>query len=507
MPLRGNRNHLLLVSLSRRLGGHRFVTIQSCFELSPGKRVFYAPSVVREGPRSLSAWLAKAPGAVFVGYCIAVAFGTYFCMYAFRKPFAAAKFDGQFFLGTQVALKTAIVISQIIGYALSKFIGIKVCSESSGSKRAWTLAFLIIWAELALVLFAVLPPNWKVLAILLNGLPLGMVWGLVVSYLEGRRTAEILLAGLSCSYIISSGIVKDFGRALMEGSFASWWNTVPLIGPAMARLTGQVSEDWMPAVAGMYFFPIFLVMTWLLNQIPRPSAADVSERAERAPMDRAKRLAFVKQFGLGLFLLCTAYFFLTAYRDFRDNYQVELFDELGYSYAQNKTIISRTELLVMFGVVTALALLSLFRENRSGLVAAFAVMATGTVLMGVSTALLQMKLISGFWWMTLSGIGSYLAYVPYGSVLFERLMASTRFVGTAVFAIYVADAIGYTGSVGIQLFRDLVQSSTSRLSFFISFSYLMAAVGTICLAWSCLYFIRRKPVPEPARPEPAEAAN
>ena len=49
-------------------------------------------------------------------------------------------------------------------------------------------------------------------------------------------------------------------------------------------------------------------------------------------------------------------------------------------------------------------------------------------------ALEEAGVIDGFWWMTLVGLGSYLAYVPYGSVLFDRLMASTGAIGTAVFA-------------------------------------------------------------------------
>ena len=52
------------------------------------------------------------------------------------------------------------------------------------------------------------------------------------------------------------------------------------------------------------------------------------------------------------------------------------------------------------------------------------------------------------------GLGMYLAYVPFGAVLFERMMAASRFSGTAVFAIQLADGIGYTGSVLVQLFRD-----------------------------------------------------
>jgi hypothetical protein len=287
-------------------------------------------------------------------------------------------------------------------------------------------------------------------------------------------------------------MVKDFARALMEGGVAGWWNSVPWIGPSIASWTGKVSEHWMPAVTGFYFLPIFLACVWLLNQIPRPDHLDVLDKVERKPMKRAERLAFVREFTLGIVLLCVAYFFLTAYRDFRDNYQVELFDELGYSYAQNKTIITRAETIVMFGVLAALALLNVIRENRLGLIASFSVMSGGVILMGVSTLLLEGGLISGFWWMTLIGLGSYLAYVPYGSLLFDRLIASTRIVGTAVFAIYLADAIGYTGSVGVQLFRDMAQSDLSRLSFFKNFTYLMSVVGAFCLVCSCLYFLRKE---------------
>jgi len=459
--------------------------------------------------RSLSQWLERAPSPLFVSYAVVVAFSTYFCMYAFRKPFTAAKFEGLSFFGTEIELKTAIVISQIIGYALSKFIGIKICSEASGGRRARLLIGLVLCAEAALVLFALLPANWRVVAIFLNGLPLGMVWGLVVSYLEGRRTSELLLAGLSCSFIVSSGMVKDFARALMGDGVAEWWRSVPLIGSSLAQATSQVSEAWMPAAAGLHFLPFFILSVWLLDQIPRPDAQDVTERVERKPMGGAERLAFVRQFALGLFLLCGAYFFLTAYRDFRDNYQVEMFDQLGYSYAQNKTIISRAELIVMLGVLVAMALLNLVRENRMGLLAAFAVMSCGMMLMGVSTLLLDAQLISGFWWMTLVGLGSYLAYVPYNSLLFDRLLASTRFVGTAVFAIYLADAIGYTGSVGIQLFKDLAQSGTSRLAFFKGFTYFMSVMGTVCLVWSCVYFLRRQreaaAAGAPVNPQPASS--
>lgn len=450
------------------------------------------------GGGPLTKWLEKAPQGVFVVYAIAAAFTTYFCMYAFRKPFAAAKFEDLNFFGTSIELKTAIVISQILGYALSKYLGIKFCSEITPNRRAKALVMLVLFAEGALLLFGLLPDNFKVVAIFLNGIPLGMVWGLVVWYLEGRRTSELLLAGLSCSYIVASGMTKDFGRAMLSGDVAQWWGHLPLLGGPISSALRTVSDGWMPFIVGLHFLPLFLLAVWMLKQLPKPSEVDVKERVAREPMQGVDRMAFVKKFLGGLVMLCLAYFFLTAYRDFRDNYQVEMFDSLGYSHAENKAVITKAETLVMFGVMGAMALLNLVKDNRRGLIGAYVVMVSGLLILGVSTLLMQAKMINGFWWMTMTGLGSYLAYVPYGSVLFDRLMATTRFVGTAVFAIYVADSIGYTGSVGVQLYKDLGQSGVSRLSFFIGFTYVMSILGVVCMLGSLVYFLRKAKPPAAA---------
>ena len=38
-------------------------------------------------------WLEKNQGLLFSIYCITAAFSTYFCMYAFRKPFSAGTYS------------------------------------------------------------------------------------------------------------------------------------------------------------------------------------------------------------------------------------------------------------------------------------------------------------------------------------------------------------------------------------------------------------------------------
>ena len=416
----------------------------------------------------LTSWLETVPQWIFVFYAILVSFSTYFCMYAFRKPFAAAGYDNQTIAFLHLNIKTVFVISQIFGYTFSKYIGIKVCSEIKKSQRAFALIFLILWAEVALVLFAVLPPALKPVALFLNGLPLGMIWGMVVSYLEGRCVSELLLAGLSCSFIVSSGAVKDVGKMLLTDY--------------------HISPYWMPAYTGLLFLPLFILSVWLLNQLPQPTDKDEEMRVEREPMDGAMRYAFVTNFLYGMIMLLIAYFFLTAYRDYRDNYGIEIISQLGY--ADKAAIFTRTELPIAFGVMLVLALLNLIKNNRWGLLCAYLVMASGTALMGISTMLLDAGKISGLWWMGLVGLGSYLAYVPYGSVLFDRTIAYTRIAGTAVFAIYLADAIGYTGSVGVQLYKDLGESTVTRLMFFKEFTYFTSVLSTILLVGSCVYFIR-----------------
>src|SRR4029079_5909241 len=124
-------------------------------------------------PRSrITTWLERAPAPVMNIYAIVTAFSAYFCVYACRNPFTAATYEGLYLAGTQIELKTSLVVSQIIGYMLAKYAGIKFVSEAPRGRRAWLIAGLIAWAELAMVLFAIVPTEWKVAAILLNGFPL-----------------------------------------------------------------------------------------------------------------------------------------------------------------------------------------------------------------------------------------------------------------------------------------------------------------------------------------------
>jgi [1-hydroxy-2-(trimethylamino)ethyl]phosphonate dioxygenase len=68
-----------------------------------------------------------------------------------------------------------------------------------------------------------------------------------------------------------------------------------------------------------------------------------------------------------------------------------------------------------------------------------------------------------------------------------------------VFAIYLADSIGYTGSIGLPLVKDQFFSTVDRLAFFRVFTYSVSLGGIGVLAASCVYFYRKhQPPPEAA---------
>lgn len=427
-------------------------------------------------PGRLAGLLQNAPTSVLTLYAMSTAFCAYFCMYAYRKPFSASTY-GQYALGT-FDLKIVLVISQVIGYAISKYVGIGLCSSTRRDQRVPRLILMIVLAEAALVLFALVPPQLKPVAMFLNGLPLGMVWGLLVSYLEGRRTSDLLLTGLSCSFIVSSGAVKDVGLFLISRF--------------------GISEFWMPAATGAVFLLPFISFVWLIDQVPPPTQADIEARVERQPMTAADRRKFIRRFAGGLALLLVVYLGATCYREVYDNYGREILDQIGYG--GSSAIFTQIGLPVCFGVMLAMAGLNLIKDNSLGLLAAFMLMAFGAALAGASTLLWAAGYLSGLAWMVLTGLGSYLVYVPFNSVLFDRLIAATGATGTAVFAIYLSDAVGYTGSVGLQIYKALGAGNVSWLRFFKYLSYTMSIAGTLLLLLAAAYFLRRRRVEDTAGP-------
>jgi len=403
-------------------------------------------------------------------------------MYAFRKPFTAATFDQVPGWNLELDYKIALIIAQIAGYALSKFIGIKVIAEIDPHHRAAAILGLIGTSWLALIAFALIPAPWNIVTLFFNGVPLGMIWGLVFGYMEGRRVSEVLASMLCASFILSSGVVKSVGSWLMQSA--------------------QIDRFWMPAATGALFIPLLLLSVWVLSQLPPPSARDEAERVRRAPMTATERASFVRAYAPGLVAIVLAYVVLTAFRDFRDNFAAEIWTALGYGGVAG--IFSASELPVAVIALAAMALVILVRDNRRALVVIHAMIAGGFALLGLSTLAFQANLISPLMWMILGGSGLYIAYSPINAVLFDRLVAASGRVANAGFLIYIADAFGYLGSVTLLLWRNFGQASLNWLKFFTLGAYVTSVIGTVLTVIAAAYFYWRSA--DRAAPESRDSA-
>lgn len=412
--------------------------------------------------------LMRAHPVVLSAVAGSAGFAAYFAMYAFRKPFTAATFENV--PGWHFALdyKIALIVAQVAGYALSKFVGIKVVSEIQPRHRAAAILGMIGVAWLALLGFALIPAPWNIAMLFINGIPLGMIWGLVYGFMEGRRTSEVLASMMCASFILSSGVVKSVGSWLMT----DW----------------QVDRFWMPTATGVLFMPLLLLSVWVLRQLPPPDARDEAERVRRAPMTGDERREFLRAYAPGLIAIIFAYVLLTAFRDFRDNFAAEIWRALGYGGEAG--IFSASELPVAVIALIGMAAVTVVRNNRRALMVIHAMVAAGFVLLGLSTLAFQMHLISPLVWMILTGSGLYIAYNPINAVLFDRLVAASGRIANAGFLIYVADSVGYLGSVVLLLWRNFGQASLDWLQFFTAGAYVTSVVGTAATAVAAIYFYR-----------------
>jgi len=387
-------------------------------------------------------------------------------MYAFRKPFTAATFDNLFVWGLKY--KDVLIIAQLIGYTLSKFLGIKIIAEMKKKSRGFNILLLVTIAASALFLFAITPAPYNIIFLFFNGIPLGMVWGIVFSFLEGRRTTEFLGAVMSVSFIFSSGFVKSVGKWMMKAQ--------------------GVSEWWMPLLTALIFLVPMMLFVFLLEQIPEPTPEDIEHRSERKPMNGEERKDYIKTYLPGIVVLVCAYVMLTIMRDFRDNFAADIWKELGNNDA---SIFTATEVPVALIILFGMSLLILIKDNLRALQTNHLMIVFGFMLAGGSTFLFTRQIISAYWWVVLNGSGLYLGYVPFGAVLFERKIAAIRKPANVGFLVYVADSFGYLGSLCILLFKNLSGSNLSYSNFFINAVYIVSVTGVVFMFFSLLYFNRK----------------
>ncbi|MBL7728252.1 MAG: hypothetical protein JNM68_11215 [Dinghuibacter sp.] len=401
-------------------------------------------------------------------YIAIVCFLTYASVYAFRKPFTVGMYPGESPVWG-IQYKSMLIICQVVGYMFSKFYGIHYIGGLRSKGRIQAILLLIGSAWLSLLLFAVTPAPYNIIFLFTNGFPLGLIWGLLFSYVEGRRATDFIGPVLAVSFIFSSGFVKTIAAALQKRFL--------------------IPDMWLPFLTGAVFILPLLLFLWLLNRVPGPDSNDVAHRTERIPMSREERRALVKKFLPGLLLLVLVYVFLTIFRDLRDNFAADMWVEAGFSGNPSKFV--ATEIPVTLTVLAVTTAMVLVKNNYRAFLFSMWMIILGLAISGGASFLYMVGGVSFFNWMLLSGMGLYLGYIPYNSILFERMIAAFRITGNVGFLMYLADASGYLGSVLVTLAKNWFRVHIQWIGFY-TYSVVFFSLVAIPATLSGIYYFTRK---------------
>ena len=404
---------------------------------------------------------------------VVAAFGAYFCMYAVRKPFTVATYDDTPAV-EGIKFKTLLVVVQVFGYMVSKFVGIRYIAEVRPHRRVRSLLIQIGLAESSLLLFAVTPAPFNAVWLFVNGLMLGMIFGLIMGFLEGRRNTEALLAALCTSFILADGVVKSVGAWL---------------------LTRGVPEFWMPFATGLLFVLPLLPCCAILHRTPPPDGRDVAARGERAPMGIDDRSRFRKQYGLGLGLIVLVYLLVTILRSIRADFAPEIWAGLGVD--PDPSLFTYSETVVALGILLLNGSMIFIKNNRVAFFTALGLAALGLGVTAAVGAGQSAGWLSPFPFMVLLGLGLYLPYIAVHTTIFERFIAMTRERGTIGYLMYLADAFGYLGYVVVLLVKELSPNSPGdgMLPFFLTLCLVVGAAGGALMIPAAIYFRRLRQEP------------
>jgi hypothetical protein len=206
-------------------------------------------------------------------------------------------------------------------------------------------------------------------------------------------------------------------------------------------------------------------------------------------MTGAERLARIRRQGDGLFGLMVAYLLITVLRSIRGDFAAEVWASLGLG--NQPAIFTQSELWVTLAVVLTNGALVLVEDNRRAFFGGLGLSATGLGVALLALASYRNGFLPPFAFMVLLGVGMYVPYIAVHTTLFERLIALTRERGNIGYLMYLADALGYLGYVGVMLARGAISSKEDFLAYFLRLGTGLLGAALVALLGACAFYYRR----------------
>lgn len=405
------------------------------------------------------------PDWMFVLWAGGTALLSYSLVYALRKPFTAAEFNGLEVAGMDYKIIVSII--QLIGYVCAKLLGIKFISELKPGNRLKFIIGSAALSEASLLAFGLLPAPYNIFALFFNGLSLGCMWGVIFSFLEGRRTTDILASIMGVSMALSSGVAKSLGLY------------------ALHQL--HVSEFWMPALIGAFAFPLLCLMGWMMTKFPAPTAADIASRTKRVTLNGQQRWQLFVRFMPLLVMLFGANLLLTVQRDIKEDFIVCIIDVSTVSSWAFAYLDSVATLVLL----AAFALLSAVGNHLRALCLILIMSAIGMgviAFLGAESAAIGLPTTA---WLFLQTLCIDIAYLSFQTIFFERFIACFKVKGNVGFFIITIDFVGYLGTLALLLFKEFRAPHIDWTSFYNSMSVYIGVICCIAFICSIIYIIHR----------------
>lgn len=397
---------------------------------------------------------------LFILWAGGAALLSYSLVYALRKPYTAASFEDIDVFNMDY--KVVVTIAQILGYVISKFIGIKLISELKREERMKFILMSIVMAELSLIFFGLLSAPYNIAAMFLNGLSLGCMWGVIFSYIEGRRMTDILASLLGVSMVISSGTAKSAGLYVMNNL--------------------HVSEFWMPALIGAVALPLLALLGYALNRLPEPNAEDIAMKSERETLNGRQRKELLKSYLPFLSMLFIANIAIVILRDIKEDFLVNIIDVSAYS----PWVLAQVDSVVTVIILVIFGLMVLVKNNLKALSILFGLIITGMIAMSVISFGQKSFQLSPIVWLFLQSLCLYIAYLTFQTIFFDRFIACFRIKGNVGFFIVMTDFLGYTGTVLVLVMKEFTHPDINWAEFYNQFA---GYVGLFCCATFICSFV------------------
>ena len=402
---------------------------------------------------------------IFIIWAGGAALISYSLVYALRKPFTAAEFDGLYAWGIDYKILVSIV--QLLGYVAAKMLGIKYISELQPQNRLRFIIGSAALSEISLLAFALIPTPYNIASLFFNGLSLGCMWGVIFSFLEGRRTTDILASIMGVSMALSSGVAKSMGLY------------------ALSSL--QISEFWMPALIGALAFPLLSLMGWVMTKLPAPSAEDIATRTKRVTLNGSQRWQLFRQFLPILLPLFAANLLLTVQRDIKEDFIVCIIDV---------NTIPSWLFAKLDGIATVLLLgtFALLATVRSHAHALCILLGMATIGMALITTLGMGNFpgLSTSTWLFLQTFCLDIAYLGFQTIFFERFIACFKIHGNVGFFIITIDFIGYMGTLALLIFKEMGAREMDWSAFYNAMSIVIGIACCVAFLYSACWILREK---------------